>query len=609
MGGVAFAPDGDVWVTNCAFANGNLRRFDLQATSIVSGSTVHTLVGTTGSNTGCGLTNNPDGNMYSNTNQGVTRQDASTGLPAGGPFGPGGNALGIATHPVTGNLFYVGSGGDINEVDAAFTTSSVFSTAIQGAFIDGIFFDPTGNFLFCANRTIDAVSIIDSSGALVQNIALGHEPDGIAFRAASPQFVVTINLDGTMSRLDFPTNDFTQAPSVSEFASGGFRGDLSQVGPDGCLYLTQDSTRFADGTVSFNNSIVRICSGFAPPSGVGNISLGPISSTCPTGQSHSVTATVTQTPGPVPVVGTTVTFTVLTGPNTGVTGMVTTDSNGMATFSYAGSMAGVDTIQASFVDGSSGMPSVSNVVSKTWTVPVTPTCVAPTPSLELNNGTQTVMIGSPISHPVIAQASHGGVGQTVTITGVTVERTPSQTTCAAAFSATTFPSNATLNSPIPVTGQPASLTFDWTPDNSQISCWRFTYELVDDLGVTGSCTIEIEVVECFLIIGLEAAMTPIGGDMLLVNPLLVKPMTLANLPTLEIPNIQALVGYRVFVQAALYNPEVFPNDYLKFSHGLEFEIGGGVDSYGSASGLTVSAIGNGVGPGDTLSVNFGIAGF
>ena len=52
---------------------------------------------------------------------------------------------------------------------------------------------------------------------------------------------------------------------LSLFASGGFRGDLSQVGADGCLYLTQDGTRYDDGTVTNEDSLVQICGGFAPP--------------------------------------------------------------------------------------------------------------------------------------------------------------------------------------------------------------------------------------------------------------------------------------------------------------------------------------------------------
>jgi hypothetical protein len=94
------------------------------------------------------------------------------------------------------------------------------------------------------------------------------EPDGISFHAQSPKFVITNNTDGTITRFDFPADDFTQVPVQSVFASGGFRGDLSQVGSDGCVYITQDGTRYNDGTVTDENSLVRICGGFAPPPGV-----------------------------------------------------------------------------------------------------------------------------------------------------------------------------------------------------------------------------------------------------------------------------------------------------------------------------------------------------
>jgi uncharacterized repeat protein (TIGR01451 family) len=52
------------------------------------------------------------------------------------------------------------------------------------------------------------------------------------------------------------------------FASGGFRGDLLQVGADGCIYLTQAQTRHDDAAMTDENSLVRICGGFAPAASV-----------------------------------------------------------------------------------------------------------------------------------------------------------------------------------------------------------------------------------------------------------------------------------------------------------------------------------------------------
>jgi hypothetical protein len=89
----------------------------------------------------------------------------------------------------------------------------------------------------------------------------------VAFHT-SPDYVVTNDNSGTISRFDFPGGDFTAAPTQSLMASGGFRGDLSQVGPDACLYVTQAGTRFLDGTLSADNSVVRICPNFVPQPGV-----------------------------------------------------------------------------------------------------------------------------------------------------------------------------------------------------------------------------------------------------------------------------------------------------------------------------------------------------
>jgi uncharacterized repeat protein (TIGR01451 family) len=102
---------------------------------------------------------------------------------------------------------------------------------------------------------------------------MSSEPDGIAFHASTPKFVVTNNTDGTMTRFDFPGDDYTQVPAQTVFASGGFRGDLSQVGADSCLYLTQDGTRYDDGTVTGENSLVQICGGFAPPVPTADLSI------------------------------------------------------------------------------------------------------------------------------------------------------------------------------------------------------------------------------------------------------------------------------------------------------------------------------------------------
>lgn len=280
---VAFAPDGDLWWgqgPNLSFplTPPLLGRVSLTSTTVIHGTTIH--LQEPGSpfaaNIGTGLTNGIDGNLYSNTVSGVVKLDPNTGAHLGGPFGPAGNGLGITPDPQTGNLVYVGANSRLFFVNPGLTTTGTFSVATVGRALDGIYFDPTGDFLFIAlslpqsglgvvNRQGDIVQVIPNPGGVAGSFCVGT--DGVAFHKA-PDFVVSTDRNGTMTRYEFPNGDFTQPPAVSIFGSGGFRGDFTQVGPDSCLYVTQLGTRFSDMTVSLDRSVVRICPSFVPPPGV-----------------------------------------------------------------------------------------------------------------------------------------------------------------------------------------------------------------------------------------------------------------------------------------------------------------------------------------------------
>lgn len=283
-GGIAFAPDGDVWVNYCQFSGSPLSRFDLQSTTTINATTVHPQAPGSPfpSGAGCGLTNHPDGTLYSNTSGGVVNIDANTGAVIR-TIGPAGNALGITVDPQTNHLIYVGvncrftATCSIIDLDPVTGTSTLFGTlsAADASFIDGLAFDASGNFLFMSNRApAFRLTILNRAGAIVQHVPMAAEPDGIAFHSVAPQFVVTVNTDGTITRFDFPGDNFALAPTASVFASGGFRGDLSQVGADGCLYLPQNGTRYNNGTITAENSIVRVCPEFVPPPGVGSCGNG-----------------------------------------------------------------------------------------------------------------------------------------------------------------------------------------------------------------------------------------------------------------------------------------------------------------------------------------------
>ena len=181
--------------------------------------------------------------------------------------------------------------------------------------------------------------------------------------------VVTLNVDGTMTRFDFPgrpsARRYSQMPTETLFASGGSRGELSQVAPDGCLYVTQVGTRFADGTASVSDaSIVPICGGFIPAAGlIPPIQLTPWGAVRPVRTEHTVAATVLDNKAGVG--GLTIEFEVIAGPNTGDGLVGVTDPAGVATFTYVGDGGeGVDQVQAWLEDETRTF--YSNIATTTW---------------------------------------------------------------------------------------------------------------------------------------------------------------------------------------------------------------------------------------------------
>ena len=99
----------------------------------------------------------------------------------------------------------------------------------------------------------------------------------------------------------------------------------------------------------------------------GSFLLEPSQATNCIDTSHTVTATLVD-PFFIPMEGVEVTFTVLSGPNVGLTGTDVTDVDGQATFTYAGALPGTDILQASYAEvvGDQVVIRYSNQVEKIW---------------------------------------------------------------------------------------------------------------------------------------------------------------------------------------------------------------------------------------------------
>jgi len=97
------------------------------------------------------------------------------------------------------------------------------------------------------------------------------------------------------------------------------------------------------------------------------IALAPTTARARLGSQHTVTATLTGL-SPQATSGTPVVFRVVSGPNAGRGGAVSTDANGIASFSYVGNTGlGTDRIVASFFDVLTGKTVSSAPAEMTWT--------------------------------------------------------------------------------------------------------------------------------------------------------------------------------------------------------------------------------------------------
>ncbi len=136
---------------------------------------------------------------------------------------------------------------------------------------------------------------------------------------------------------------------------------------------------------------------------VRQIDLTPDSATNPIRTSHTVTATVKE--NGVPIVETRVTFTVLSGPNAGVTGSSYTDGAGQATFTYTDTAGpGTDSIQASYEDRTETVQ-LSNIATKTWGTGSVPG--KPTPPADIGvtkaDAPDPVSVGSNLTYTLVVK--------------------------------------------------------------------------------------------------------------------------------------------------------------------------------------------------------------
>lgn len=195
-----------------------------------------------------------------------------------------------------------------------------------------------------ANSPTSAISNLDSlfQGALIA--------EGTSFLTNGPFGTTISNALSTTTFTVQPQQSITIVFDVTtvsddvEFADGTTGGGdvyfLDTLAP------AQNPFTDADGNPVSGLAAVDAPPASSLPATPGALTLTPASSTSPVGLSATVTAAATDTNG-APLKGAVVRFSVTFGPNGGVFGAATTDSNGHASFTWPDNHgAGIDTVQA-----------------------------------------------------------------------------------------------------------------------------------------------------------------------------------------------------------------------------------------------------------------------
>jgi len=218
------------------------------------------------------------------------------------------------------------------------------------------------------------------------------------------QFVTPSYPAGQVGTTPLSTGLFTIQPNatfmllydVSAYATGGGAVNFADT-------LTPAANQFSDAADAPVPEIVAVGPSAAPVPSATAIALTPAAATRALGTTITVEAAVTGQ-ADVPVPQTAVLFSVLTGPNAGLSQSVLTDADGKADFTYAGNAAGVDTIQATI----GGLQ--SNTAQATWQLlPVLNVSIA-------GSGSGTVTSDVPgIACPVDCQQGYA-FGDTVALT-------------------------------------------------------------------------------------------------------------------------------------------------------------------------------------------------
>jgi len=139
-----------------------------------------------------------------------------------------------------------------------------------------------------------------------------------------------------------------------------------------------------------------------------------------------------------------------------------------------------------------------------------------------------------------------------------------------------LPVGATTVPALPVVGNPACVSVNWTPALNQLGVSVFSFTAVDTHQRTAACQINVLVAECYQFVGRgDSGTTVVVGSQSFQSHLgairFIWPVTMVDRPSIKIPNIAS--GQLNFsMQTVMHNPDVFPLNPDQWSQRLRVTI-------------------------------------
>ena len=163
-----------------------------------------------------------------------------------------GNATGLATDPVTGDLFVSqpGAANGVKRISSFGSGSSgsvtQFTDALGGS-VDGIAFASDGTmFASSATQIIRVNGTNSATPGRASAVTTIDDGDGIAI-SRDGSFLLANRTDGIMTKVGLTTSP----PTKTDVVTGGTRGDFVAVDDKGCMYATQSDRVLKVGPCSF----------------------------------------------------------------------------------------------------------------------------------------------------------------------------------------------------------------------------------------------------------------------------------------------------------------------------------------------------------------------